>query len=186
MDTTELWRTGAWRFDQLAELPDDGRRYEVVDGLLVVSPPPSAWHQLVGVSLLQQLLHAAPPAWRVLYELALALGTDGRVPDLAVVSSAAPLGPGAPPVPAEHFGLVVEIVSPASRKTDRFAKPGEYADAGIALFWRVETEPELLLAAYRLAGGSYEQVGEVTGVGSAAAPWGPVQVDVEAIRRAAT
>jgi hypothetical protein len=42
----ELQRPGSWRFGQLDALPDDGRRYEVVDGLLVVSPPPSPWHQV--------------------------------------------------------------------------------------------------------------------------------------------
>ena len=186
MDAIELRRPGTWRFDQLDDLPDDGRRYEVVDGLLVVSPAPSAWHQLVGVELLRQLLAAAPPDWRVLYELGLSLGTDGRVPDLAVVSAEAPIGPGAPTLTAEHFALVAEIVSPSSRKTDRFAKPGEYADAGIPLFWRVETEPELLLVAYRLAGGSYEEASVVIGIGEAPSPWGPVTIDLERIRRLAT
>jgi hypothetical protein len=50
MDTIELQHPGSWRFDQLDALPDDGRRYEVVDGLLVVSPPPSFWHQAVGAA----------------------------------------------------------------------------------------------------------------------------------------
>ena len=186
MDAIELRRPGTWRFDELDDLPDDGRRYEVVDGLLVVSPAPSAWHQLVGVELLSQLRGAASPSWRVLYELGLRLGTDGRVPDLAVVPAEAPIGPGAAPLRPEHFALLAEIVSPSSRKTDRFAKPGEYADAGIPLFWRVETEPELLLVAYRLAGGSYEEAGVVTGIGTAPSPWGPVEIDLERIRRLAT
>ena len=83
-------------------------------------------------------------------------------------------------------GLVVEVVSPSSRKTDRFAKPGEYAEAGVDLFWRVETEPDLLLVAYRLSGGSHEQVATVSDVGLAPAPWGAVQVDVASIRRTAS
>jgi Uma2 family endonuclease len=182
MDTIELQRPGSWRFDQLDGLPDDGRRYEVVDGLLVVSPPPSPWHQVVATALLLQLTAAAPPDWHVLPELGLPLGTDGRVPDLSVVSTRALLGPGAPLPAAEHLGLVVEVVSPSSRKTDRFAKPGEYADAGIPLFWRVETEPDLLVVAHRLVAGVYEHAALVRSAGPAPAPWGPVVLDLEAVR----
>lgn len=183
MDTIELHRPGTWRFDQLGGLPDDGRRYEVVDGLLVVSPPPTAWHQVVAAGLLRQLTAAAPPVWRPLYELGLPLGTDGRVPDLSVVSARAPVGPGAPLPAPEHVGLVVEVVSPSSRKTDRFAKPGEYAEAGIPLFWRVETEPDLLLVAHRLAGDTYEQVALLHHAGPVPVPWGSTVVDLEQIRR---
>jgi Uma2 family endonuclease len=182
MDATELQRPGTWRFDQLEALPDDGRHYEVVDGLLVVSPPPTSWHQVVTAALLRQLSAHAPPDWHVLPELGLPLGTDGRVPDLSVVSARAPLHPGAPlPAPAD-VGLVVEVVSPSSRKTDRFAKPGEYAEAGIPLFWSVETDPDLLLVAYRLGAGSYTQVVTVAEDGEVPAPWGPVRVDLRGIR----
>jgi Uma2 family endonuclease len=185
--TLERQRPGTWRFDELDGLPDDGRRYEVVDGLLVVSPPPSYWHQTVSAALLRQLSAQAPPQWRVLHELGLPLGTDGRVPDLSVVSARAPAGPGAPLPGPEHVALVVEVVSPSSRKTDRFAKPGEYAEAGLPLFWRVETEPDLLLLAFRrLTAGTYEQVAVVEDVGDAPAPWGPVRLDLAGIRGLAT
>ena len=186
MDTTELLHPGGWRFDQLDGLPDDGRRYEVVDGLLVVSPPPTVWHQVVGAGLLCQLSAQAPSDWWVLHELGLPLGTDGRVPDLSVVSARAPAGPSAPLPGPEHVGLVVEVVSRSSRKTDRFAKPGEYAEAGIPLFWRVETEPELLLVAHQRSGEAYEQVAVIDGgdgAGPAPAPWGPVHVDLASLRR---
>jgi hypothetical protein len=111
------------------------------------------------------------------------LAPDGRVPDLSVVSARGSLGPAVPLPSAEHLGLVVEVVSPSSRKTDRFAKSGEYADVGIPLFWRVETEPDLLLVAYRLADGVYEQAGGVRDTGPVPAPWGPLLVDLEAVRR---
>jgi Uma2 family endonuclease len=180
MDTTEVERAGAWRFDQLDGLPDDGHRYEVVDGLLVVSPPPTGWHQLVVGELQMQLARQCPPQWRVLHELGLQLGADGRVPDLAVLDAAVPLRTRyfAP----EHFGLVVEVVSRSSRKTDRFAKPGEYAEAGIPLFWRVETEPEVMLVAHVLSAESYEQVAVITDVGRAPAPWGDAQIDLSGLR----
>jgi Uma2 family endonuclease len=180
VDTTQLERPGAWRFDQLDGLPDDGRRYEVVDGLLVVSPPPTGWHQLVAGQLLVQLARQCPPQWRVLHRLGLRLGTDGRVPDLAVLDADAPLH--TPFFAPEHFGLVVEVVSTSSRKTDRFAKPGEYAEAGIPLFWRVETDPAVVLLAYALTAASYEQVAVITDAGHAPAPWGSARIDVSGLR----
>ncbi|MCW2779333.1 MAG: hypothetical protein JWN17_3058 [Frankiales bacterium] len=170
---------GPWRFDQLDGLPDDGRRYEVVDGGLLVTPPPGHLHQAVGALLLRQLQQQCSEDWQVFYEFALPLGHDGRVPDLAVVAGDAPVrGAGPYPVGPEHFGLVVEVVSPSSRKTDRFAKPGEYAEAGIPLFWRVETGPELLLVAHRLLGSTYEVVQRVSTEGLVPAPWGEVTVDL--------
>lgn len=174
---------GPWRFDELAGLPDDGRRYEVVDGALVVSPPPGQLHQLVGAELFRQLAVQCPPQWRVVYEWPLPMGTDGRVPDLAVVRSDLPVrGSGRPyPIGPEHVGLVVEVVSPSSRKTDRFAKPGEYAEAGIPLFWRVETEPEVVLHVQRRHEDSYVQTSSLAGAGRADVPWGSVEVDLRAI-----
>ncbi|MBW3640730.1 MAG: Uma2 family endonuclease [Actinobacteria bacterium] len=86
--------------------------------MLVVTPPPGQLHQPVGAELFLQLVRSAPSPWRVVYEWPLPLGTDGRVPDLAVVRDDAPLRVSGPyPAGPEHVGLVVEIVSPSSRKT---------------------------------------------------------------------
>ena len=170
---------GPWRFDELADLPDDDRRYEVVDGRLVVSPAPGQRLQAIGAELLFALRAQCPPAWRVCYEFALPMGTDGRVPDLAVVHSAADLGGPSPyPLGPESFGLVVEVVSPSSRKTDRFAKPGEYAEAGIALFWRVETEPSVVVHAFELRAGAYVEVARVSSEGDVPVPWGNLRLAV--------
>lgn len=183
MSTVVPQHRGPWRFDELADLPDDGRRYEVVDGALVVTPPPGHLHQAVGADLLAQLAAQRTEGWRVAYEWPLPLGTDGRVPDLAVVRADVPVrGAGPYPVGPEHVGLVVEIVSASSRKTDRFAKPGEYAEAGIPLFWRVETEPDVLLHAFRLIGAAYVETATVVGAGQVQVPWGVATVDVSGLR----
>ena len=185
MGSTIQDHRGPWRFDELPHLPDDGRRYEVVDGSLVASPPPSQSHQLVCAELVRQLLAQCPEEWRVVLEWPLPMGTDGRVPDLAVVAAAAPLaaGPSPYPIGPEHVGLVAEVVSPSSRKTDRFAKPGEYAEAGIPLLWRVETDPVLLLVAHRLTGPSYEEVAVLDRSGPAPVPWGAAHVDLTRVPR---
>lgn len=168
---------GPWRFEELAQLPDDDRRYEVVDGRLVVTPPPGHRHQAIAADLLRQVGAHCPATWRVYYEFALPMGTDGRVPDLAVVRSDADTsGPGPYPVGPEAFGLVVEVVSPSSRKTDRFAKPGEYAEAGIPLFWRVETEPAVVVLAHELRDGAYVEVGRVDIEGDVPVPWGVLRL----------
>lgn len=163
MDAAALDRAGPWHFDELAELPADDRRYEVVDGLLVVSPPPSQVHQLLSNRLQDQLRRQAPETWEVVVEFALPLGTDGRVPDLSVIRRRPLPRTAAHPYPygPEQFGLVVEVVSPTSRKTDRFAKPGEYAEAGIPLLWRVETDPGIVVLAFRLQGEAYVGAGAV-------------------------
>ena len=179
---------GPWAFAQLPDLladqPDDGRRYEVVDGHLVVSPPPSQHHQLVAARLCAQLARACPREWEAVVEYALPLGTDGRVPDVAVVRRR-PLGPSRPPYPRgpADFGLVVEVTSPSTRKTDLFAKPGEYAEAGVPLFWRVEVEPVLAVHPFRLEEGRYRGGAVVAGGGgSCPVPWGELLLDLDAVR----
>lgn len=47
--------------------------------------------------------------------------------------------------------LAVEVVSPGTRRTDRFLKPREYAAAEIPFYWRVEQDP-VHVYAYRLGG----------------------------------
>lgn len=171
---------GPWRFDELPQREDlpEFLRYEVVDGHLVVTPPPGHRHQFAASALLLQLGAACSPAWRVVQELALPLGTDGRVPDLAVISSRPPDGRGPYPRGPEFFGLVVEIVSPSSRKTDLFAKPGEYAEAGIPLFWRLDLDPVPRLHVFRLEQGRYIEDAVLDGPGLVPAPWGQVRVDL--------
>ncbi len=184
MSSSTIDPAGPWTFDQLQGLPDDGRRYEVVDGHLVVTPPPSQAHQLVTNRLLRQVIAACPPDWEVLSEFALPLGSDGRVPDLAVVRRHALLGEATPyPLGPAEFGLVVEVTSRSTRKTDLFAKPGEYAEAGIPLFWRVDRTPELAIHCYRLGVGGYEAVSVAPGAGSRCpAPWGEADIDLERVR----
>jgi hypothetical protein len=72
-------------------------------------------------------------------------------------------------------------VSASTRRTDRFAKPGEYAEAGIPLFWRLETEPDLVLHAFALCGTTYEPIAQIRERGAVAAPWGDVIVDVSTL-----
>jgi len=165
-----------WTVADLRELPHDGRRYELVDGNLAVTPPSSQVHQDIASDLRDALRDEAPAGWRTRVEYLLPLAHDHvRVPDVVVFrwplehprdDPRNPLGPA-------DVGLVVEVVSPRSRRTDRFAKPAEYAAAGIALYWRVETEPELVLHAFELRGGGYQPVPHRLVV---PVPWGSLRL----------
>lgn len=53
-----LTKLGAWTLDDLAQLPDDGRRYEIIDGRLLVSPPPSNYHQGLAFELAAHVVMA--------------------------------------------------------------------------------------------------------------------------------
>jgi len=171
---------GQWTVSDLENLPDDGFTYELVDGHLVVTPPPTQQHQLIGDALREVLAVAAPPGWRCSKEFPIVFAEDTwRQPDV-VVFRTPPLHPRPDernPVGPEDIGLVAEVVSPSTRRTDRFAKPGEYADAGIGLYWRLETEPELVLYVQTLeVDGIYGRPVEIRGSGEAATPWGALRV----------
>lgn len=165
----------------LADLPADGHRYEVIDGNLVVSPPPPVWHQTVGGELLAQLRRAAPSTWAVVYESLLDYGGDGRVPDLMVVRREAAHDRHALAYKAEDVGLVVEIVSVSSRRTDRLAKPAEYAEQRVPMMWRVELEPVVAVHPFVLSGASWAAAAAVTGQGRLPVPWGELQIDLTAL-----
>lgn len=165
-----------WTWDDWDELPDVLGTCEIVDGRLEVGPPPSMGHQWRAGGLVQQVLSQAPAGWAGFQEVPLRLVDDlVRVPDAMVHRW--PLTTLTIP----DVGLVLEVVSRSSRSTDRFAKPGEYAQAGIPLYWRLETEPEQVLHTFVLVGGRYESGPVIRGSGLAPAPWGEVQIDLTAL-----
>jgi Uma2 family endonuclease len=169
-----------WTIADLDELPDDGNRYEIVDGNLVVSPPPPHVHQWRAAFLARQLQAQAPDGWLAITELSLPLGDDFRIPDLVVHRW--PITPTTgyekyPMGPAD-VGLLLEVVSPRSRKTDRFLKPIQYAAADVPVYWRLECEPELVLHPFVLQDGVYAPRNPITTTGTVPAPWGDIEVDL--------
>lgn len=178
MSVVPLHRAGPWSFDDLDQLPENGWRYEVVDGALLMTPPPTDHHQAVSRRLFRQLDRQAPAEWEAVYEVAFRVRTDGRVPDLAVVRAGVAVRPREVAYVASDFGLLVEIVSATSTGMDRVLKPVEYAAAGVPYYWRVETEPIVEVVAYELADGSYRETARLSdGSGSLPAPY-PVVIDV--------
>lgn len=139
--------------EDLEAMPDDGRRYELIGGAIVMTPAPGVGHQRVSRRL-QDQIEAAWPAMEV-FDAPIDLDLPGgqRVePDLVVVERGRTGKRLVLPV-----ALVVEIVSPGSTVNDRITKLGVYAEAGIAHYWIVDL-PAGVATCYVLDGGTYRLV----------------------------
>jgi Uma2 family endonuclease len=129
----------SYTVDDLFTLPENGNRYQVFGGSLVMSPAPAPLHQIVADelrTLLDPLVR--PYDARAVTTLAVRVtDKDGPVPDIVVVGAAELRGlTGAVPVAAVL--TAIEVVSPSTALLDRSAKPDLYADAGIPCYWRIE------------------------------------------------
>ncbi len=151
-----------WTVDDVLALPETNDRYELLDGVLIVSPYAAVLHQRISSRLQYQLAGAArDTGWEVMAPANVRLTEETLVvPDLVVVLSTV-ADSGGLALPPTAVGLLVEIASRSSRRMDRLVKPGVYAEAGIPFYWRVESDP-LELVAYRLADGAYEEVTRVS------------------------
>ncbi len=170
-----------WTFDDLAEIDDDWYRYEVADGALLIMSPPSLGHRRVQHHVYDQLRSQCAGRWGARMEVDVRLGSDGRTADAGIVlvePATALTSVGYEP---SDVGLLIEVVSPGSRTTDRAVKPVEYAAAGVPSFWRIETDPRVSLAAYRLVGSAYSLVLEASvGVVDLPGPV-PLRIDLDAL-----
>ncbi len=144
----------------LETMPDDGRRYEIIDGVLIVSPSPIPIHQFALMGLLVTLHEQIPDDLRVLpAPLDVILADDTAVEPDILVARRSDFGPKNLPAPPL---LAVEILSPSSRRIDRMLKFARYAEAGIASYWIIDPEEPRLLA-FDLVGEDYVEVADVTG-----------------------
>lgn len=154
---------GPWTEADLITLPDDGLRYELLEGALIVNPPPSGRHQIVSFKL-TKLLDAQMPAGLAAVEAVGVRIPDGSVviPDVLVADLAALEDAASGVVDPSAVCLVVEIVSPSSQSMDRITKPALYARAGIPAFWRVEPADGPAVHIYRLSVDTYSLFGSAS------------------------
>ena len=125
-----------WTVDLLALLPDDGLRYEIIDGPLIVSPSPVPRHQRAIRKLCRILEDNCPDDHEVFFA-PLDWQPDRRTslePDLLVVAKDRIGEKNITETPA----LVVEVLSPSSSRYDRVLKSARYAEAGIPQYWIVD------------------------------------------------
>ncbi|MEX2181732.1 MAG: Uma2 family endonuclease [Gemmatimonadaceae bacterium] len=130
-----------WTRKDLERLPDDGNRYEVLDGALLVTPLADARHQGTATDLTIRLGSYAANygIGRVYSPGAIPHGTSELQPDLLIVLTAAIPASGKwenLPTPA----LVVEILSPSMRRRDLFLKREAYLRWGIPEYWIVDVD----------------------------------------------
>ncbi len=135
-----------WTIEKLHALPDDGNRYEIIDGVLYVTPAPRPIHQWA----LHVLLDLVQPYARARGLEGMCLPADvafsDRVvvqPDLYVFSKAAgsSIREWSDIQPLE---LVVEVLSPSSRRYDRTVKRDLYRQQGIPEYWIVDIDARII------------------------------------------
>jgi Uma2 family endonuclease len=140
MGMAETART--WTREMVLALPDDGNRYELFDGELLVTPAPAGLHQVALMRLYNVIApyvleqHLGETLWS---PADLSLGGDQlSQPDLFVV-------PFLPPPPMAWSGfpdpiLIVEVLSPSTARADRIVKRRRFQRVGIPEYWIVDLD----------------------------------------------
>lgn len=133
---------GHWTYTHYSALPEDGKRYEIIDGVLYLMPPSAKeWHQRAVVVLATYFtihvqfaglgrVYTAP------FEVELTASTVVQ-PDILVIMNANMYKI----TPSHVVGspdLVIEVVSPGTMRHDRLKKYRVYAKAGIREYWIVD------------------------------------------------
>lgn len=160
-EKTSLPFEGPITVADLDRLPEDSHRWELLDGVLVVSPRPTTVHQTVAARLLVLLQTHCPPELQPVSEPAVQLNDATEFdPDIVVV-------------PLDEIGgakfcrpplLVVEIRSPSTAVIDLNKKKAAYERFGVPSYWIVvpDTEkPELIV--FELGERGYAEAAHVTG-----------------------
>ncbi|KOX07850.1 Uma2 family endonuclease [Nocardiopsis sp. NRRL B-16309] len=149
--------------DDLRRMPDDGRRYELVDGRLDVSPAPVFLHSRVESRLTYHLNALAPEEFEVVATPGINVNgnrSHHRVPDLAVLRAADEESPYLTKPPL----LAVEVVPPESAIRDHHTKRREYEEFGVRSYWIINPDRALpSITELCLENGVYREVATVSG-----------------------
>ncbi|MGH3697451.1 MAG: Uma2 family endonuclease [Pseudonocardiaceae bacterium] len=146
----------------LETMPDDGRRYEIIDGTLLVTPAPGWSHQEMSGAL-YVVLHAACPApLRVLFApFAVRTAPTSEVQPEVLVTRYDDLTEACLPVAPL---LVVETLSRSTQLNDRHTKKAHYERLGVPSYWLLNPAQPGGLEVHELDGqGRYQLTAKVTG-----------------------
>jgi len=164
-ENQEAWPTqGAWTWEDYLRLPDDGRRYEIIEGVLYVAAAPTFAHQF-SVSKLHLVMGSFVEERRL--GLVLVAPFDIRLPGVAnpVEPDLLFLGTGNQPKAGDtHFAgvpdLIVEVLSPGSKRLDQHVKFGAYEKAGVPEYWLVDPKARsIAVFSFDAEKRLYEEVG---------------------------
>jgi Uma2 family endonuclease len=129
---------GQWTYRDYAALPDDGHRYEIVDGVLYMAPSPNEWHQNATLEIASYLrTHVKLTGLGQVYIAPFDVELDPKTvvqPDVIVILNA-----NRNKITFSHIigapDLIVEVSSPGTIGYDREKKQHAYARAGVPEYW---------------------------------------------------
>ncbi|MGH3853652.1 MAG: Uma2 family endonuclease [Pseudonocardiaceae bacterium] len=146
----------------LEAMPDDGHRYELIDGVLIVTPAPGWHHQQGSGALFVQLWNACTAEFRVL-SAPFGVRTSARnelQPDILVARYGDLTPKNLPVAPV----LAVEVLSASTALNDLNNKKAAYERMGTASYWVLDPEPPGGLTVFELdPKGRYTEVANVRG-----------------------
>jgi Uma2 family endonuclease len=166
--TSALPRSRPLTYADLDAMPDDGHRYELIDGTLIVTPAPRFLHQRVVGNLYVALRTACPPELVVLFapfDVVLGISTVLQ-PDLLVARRIDVTDRNLPAAPV----LAIEVLSPSTRRIDLGTKRLAFEAAGVPSYWVVDPD-EPSLTVFELEGAVSREVTHVV----AGATWEAAQ-----------
>ncbi len=160
-DVTSQAAGTKWTYEDYLLLPDGGKRYEIIDGELFVTPAPATRHQRISGRLQADL-------WTCVEEHGL-----GQVFDAPTDVLLSQVDPDILFVARERLqiikerniagapDLVVEILSETTRKADEVLKRKRYERFGVREYWIVDPVLETAKV-YRLGGAKFERLAELS------------------------
>jgi Uma2 family endonuclease len=173
--------------DDLHAIPDDGRRYELIDGSIIVSPSATLNHNRIARWLANELERSAPDGFVVGTDQSTTIDDFNEPRPDVIVTREEHLERS--PFPILGSILVVEVVSPTSGLTDREAKRVLYAKARVPSYWIIDVDRRdsmIRLSELTLAAGDDGQYGYVvnraSGLFRTDAPW-PLEIDLDRLGR---
>lgn len=133
---------GTWTYEDLFSLPDDGRRYEIIEGELYEMPSPKSAHALAVINLIALLLPILGKLGGQLLTAPIDVffpGANPVQPDILVIlpngsAQIVERGVDGPP------DLLIEVLSPSNRTHDMLTKRALYGRAGVREYWLVDRE----------------------------------------------
>ena len=163
---TEQIKPGEWRYEDYLNLPDDGRRYEIIEGVLYMSNAPSFDHQYTVMEIafhLKSFVNQNKLGYVLTapFEIHLSEKTRPVQPDVFFIGAERGLVRG-----AKYFNgrpdLVVEVLSPSTRRVDQFTKFRAYEKATVPEYWIADPKARLVQL-YTLEHQEYVLLGDFMG-----------------------
>ncbi len=157
---------GEWTYEDYRRLPDDGRRYEIIEGVLHVTAAPNFDHKYTSGEIFAVLrAHVRE------HQLGIVISAPFEVylPDVAQVVQPDVLFIAlerVPPPGAAGFSgapdLIVEVLSPSTARTDRLVKFSAYERAAVREYWLVDPRTHSVEVYSLSEDGTYEMAGQYT------------------------